>query len=64
MADIYERMPVILKPEEEKVWLGQTGSEKLQSLLIPYTGNEMELYPISTDVNRPSNDTASILERI
>lgn len=64
MEKIHDRMPVILGPEDEKVWLSDAPSELLSSLLVPYQGDYMEMYPISTAVNRPSNDTVDVIERV
>lgn len=59
LEKIHHRMPVILPEDKYKQWLtpGEQSSEALQQLLIPYSGNEMEAYPVSKFVNRPANDT-------
>ncbi len=64
MAPIHNRMPAILKMEDEETWLNPdiTEPEKLLSLLYPYPANEMEAYPISKAVNYPKNDDSSILK--
>ena len=59
---VHDRMPVILKPEDEKKWLNLTTSqEELDQLMIPFPAEEMNLYKISTLVNSPANDTPEIL---
>ncbi|WP_181309020.1 SOS response-associated peptidase [Rufibacter sp. XAAS-G3-1] len=63
MAGIHNRMPVILHPEEEEIWLSGTGDVKLLSeLLKPYPAGEMKAYPVSTLVNSPKNDGPEILK--
>ena len=65
MADIHNRMPVILRPEEERVWLDQTQDrDTLQSLLKPYPAEDMHVYPVSTKVNNPACDVPDLLVEI
>jgi putative SOS response-associated peptidase YedK len=58
MASFHHRMPVILAPEAEELWLDPevTDAEHLRSLLVPYPAGEMTAYPVSPDVNAVSND--------
>ena len=60
MQQIHERMPVILRREDEGKWLENTAEKELQDLLKPYPAEEMEAYPISTLVNSPKNDRPEI----
>jgi putative SOS response-associated peptidase YedK len=63
VAAVHDRMPVILSPSGEKQWLNpESSQEELDKLLQPYPEKEMKLYPISTRVNSPFNDTEDILE--
>jgi putative SOS response-associated peptidase YedK len=66
MADIHNRMPVILRREDEGEWLSpeDTEPEHLLPLLRPYPASEMATYPVSRMVNSPSNDTPDILRRV
>ena len=59
LENIHRRMPVILPKEQYSHWLApeEQSSETFQPLLIPYTGEEMEAYPVSRLVNRPTNDS-------
>lgn len=59
VADIHDRMPAILQPEDEDKWLNpeETDLEYLCSLLKPYASEEMEAYPVSTIVNSPAIDS-------
>ena len=67
MADLHDRMPVILMPEDYEQWLG-TGKdadakevEQLQHLIRPCEAELMEAYPVSTRVNSPANEGAALI---
>ena len=56
LQDIHNRMPVILREEQEETWLSpEVDAQELLSILKPFPG-EMEAYSVSTLVNSPSND--------
>ncbi len=63
MASIHNRMPVILRKEDEEAWLNpdETEAERLLHLLQPYPAEEMEAYPVSRAVNTPRNDGPHLL---
>jgi putative SOS response-associated peptidase YedK len=63
MAPIHNRMPAILRRDDEALWLdpGQTEGERLQPLLRPYPASEMEAWPVSRAVNNPRNDSAELI---
>ena len=63
MAPIHNRMPVIIRPEDEALWLdaGVTDPERLQPLLVPYSAGEMAAFLVSTAINRPANDSEEVL---
>jgi putative SOS response-associated peptidase YedK len=62
---VHNRMPVILNSETEREWLDPLiDSKDTDQFLMPYSGNDMEMYPISTLVNSPKNDVAEILKQI
>ncbi len=63
---IHERMPVILAPEEEEIWLnaGSDQTDRLLSLLDPYPAKAMDVYEVSTAVNSPSNDRPECIEAV
>ena len=65
MADIHNRMPVILRREDEDDWLdpANTEPEHLLPLLRPYPASEMAAYPVSRMVNSPRNDAPDLLLR-
>jgi putative SOS response-associated peptidase YedK len=60
---IHERMPVILTPEAEELWLDPNEKEVLD-LLQPYDADKMKAYPISNLVNSPQNRRAEIINSL
>jgi putative SOS response-associated peptidase YedK len=66
MESIHDRMPVILKPEHEKIWLDRSieDTEYLNQLLVPYSPEEMEAYEVSSLVNSPKNENAELIQPI
>ncbi|MCM3454744.1 SOS response-associated peptidase [Heyndrickxia oleronia] len=66
MADIHDRMPVILTKESERQWLDRKiqDEDQLKSLLIPYDSTAMDIYPISEFVNSPRNEGIEILNSL
>lgn len=63
LAGIHNRMPAILTPENESVWLDpdEKSPARLLSCLTPYSAEEMEYYPVSRLVNSPANDSPECL---
>lgn len=63
---IHNRMPVILKKTTENIWLDPTTTdpEKLLGLLVPFSPNLMEAYPVFSTVNDPANDYSDIIKGI
>lgn len=66
MKDIHVRMPVILKPEEEKNWLDPSISDTnyLDQFLQPFDENLMEAYEVSSLVNSPKNNSIDLIQKI
>jgi putative SOS response-associated peptidase YedK len=66
VADIHERMPVILPREAEAAWLDRsmTSAEALKPLLKPYPANEMFAYPVASRVGNVRNDDESCVEEL
>ena len=58
MAPIHDRMPVILRPEREVIWLSSQPDDltTLTQLLTPYRASALETYQVSNYVNSPKND--------
>jgi len=65
LRSVHDRMPVILKPEDYNQWLDPQiqKPEQLQPLLQPYSSEAMVAYPVSTNVNNPSNDLPECIEK-
>lgn len=66
MEPIHDRMPVILNPEDEKVWLDRSieDTNLLNQLLVPYAAEEMEAYEVSQAVNSPKNDSEELIKPV
>jgi putative SOS response-associated peptidase YedK len=64
MAEIHDRMPVILRPQEESIWLDREISQTdvLLPLLRPYATDEMYAYPVSDRVGNVRNDDEACVE--
>ncbi len=63
MGAIHDRMPVILHPRDYAKWLDpapQT-SENLQPLIKPFPADAMTAYPVSTLVNKATNDVPEMV---
>jgi len=63
MRPIHNRMPVILRREDEEQWLDVSGARfnKARSILKPYRADQMGAYDVSTFVNKPENDSADCI---
>ena len=64
MAPIHNRMPVILPESEWDTWLDLENNDvdALGKLLVPYQGDELEAWPVSTLVNKPVNNGPELIE--
>ena len=58
LADVHDRMPVILAPEYHDRWLDPSlrDAAKAVALLQPFASNLMRRYPVITRVNGVAND--------
>ncbi|MED4779556.1 SOS response-associated peptidase [Brevibacillus choshinensis] len=66
VSDIHDRMPVILREQDEHLWLDrdQFNADMLQSLLVPYDESKMRAYPVSAMVGSPKNDNVECIKEI
>lgn len=66
VADIHDRMPVILKRENEPFWLDRERYDAalLQSFLVPYDPVQMRAYHVSAMVGSPKNDVPECIKEI
>ena len=64
LSQVHNRMPVILKKEDEAAWLNPdtVEIEQLATLLKPYPSGEMEGYMVHKRVGNPANDDPYLLE--
>lgn len=62
MQPIHERMPVILKEEDEALWLDDATSQNdVLACMKPYADEQMKAYAVSTMVNSPSMDVPEVI---
>jgi putative SOS response-associated peptidase YedK len=61
---IHNRMPVILEPKAEEVWLNPdvTDPKELTPLLHPYMVKALDFYPVSRAVNRAGVDSPEFIQ--
>lgn len=63
VAPIHDRMPVILHRDQERAWIGpDLRRDIIPSYLRPIEPELIRLYPVSTLVNHPANDTKEVIE--
>ncbi|WP_394239455.1 SOS response-associated peptidase [Niallia oryzisoli] len=66
VKDIHDRMPVILKREDEQTWLDPTirTPQELNRLLTPLPEGLIEAYEVSSLVNSPKNNSPQLIQKI
>ena len=66
LADIHDRMPVILSPDDYDLWLDPAFRDagSLSAMLRPFDAALMRRYPVSTRVNHVLNDDADCAKPI
>lgn len=59
-STVHDRMPVILDPDSYDLWLdpGMSNVNEVSELLKPFDARLMRSYPVSTRINRVTNDDA------
>jgi putative SOS response-associated peptidase YedK len=62
MKPIHNRMPVMLTLDNERVWISDEPLDEIVHLLQPYDEKEMNAYSVSSRVNSPKNNEASLIE--
>lgn len=60
---IHNRMPVILKREDESAWLDPRNDnvDFLGNMLLPFDERQMDAYSVSSAVNSPKNNEESLI---
>jgi putative SOS response-associated peptidase YedK len=66
MAKLHNRMPVILARALEDAWLDPelTKAHDVLHVLSRSTGLELDAYPVSRLVNKPSHDSHALIQRV
>jgi putative SOS response-associated peptidase YedK len=66
LAPIHDRMPVILPRSAYDLWLDPAvhDPKRLEPLLMSFSAEAMEVYPVSRLVNHPGNDVPECIQRI
>lgn len=66
VAGIHNRMPLILNPEDEAVWLNRSIQKPgvLTPLLRPFSAENMKAYPVSPKVGSVRNDSPECIEEL
>jgi putative SOS response-associated peptidase YedK len=66
IAELHDRMPVILPSAAWREWLepAPLETDRLEQLLVPHPAENMEAYPVSRHVNSPRNDDPECIARI
>ena len=63
LASIHNRMPVIISPFNFDRWIDPNSDPKnLKDLLQPYPPGELTVYPVSREVNKPSNNNPELIK--
>lgn len=64
VAFVHDRMPVILEPDAEELWLdhGLEDAARLAEVLRPLPAGALEAFAVSPRVNSPGNDDPSVQE--
>lgn len=65
MAPIHDRMPVVLEPGDWAAWLDPaTDMSVVEGLMAPAADGILEAYPVSSLVNKVTNEGPQLLERL
>jgi putative SOS response-associated peptidase YedK len=66
MAHLHDRMPVILERELEDDWLDTeiTNAREVMAILETSASVTLDAYPVSRMVNKPSNDSHALIQRV
>ncbi len=66
VADIHDRMPVIVTPDKYDLWLDPDVEdfEAVKEILRPYDASLMRQYPVSPKLNNPKNEDPELASRV
>lgn len=63
LRNVHDRMPVIVPPAEYERWLDRANAD-VADVLMPWSGDPLRVYPVSTRVNTVSNDDAALCDPV
>ena len=65
VSQIHNRMPVILKEQDEEDWLNPSlALDAAQALLVPLPADRLMMYEVSSKVNSPGYNTPEALQPV
>ena len=66
VSPLHDRMPVIVPPEAFDLWLDSDHADATTAaaLITPAPDSLLEVWPVSTDVNRVANDNAHLIQQV
>lgn len=66
VANLHDRMPVILNPDDYAAWLAPNNQDTnaLQDLLLPCNAPQLQSWPVSRAVNNARNESAALVEPV
>ncbi len=66
LSSIHDRMPVIVPPEAFDLWLDGVNVDAVtaSAVIAPAPEDLLEVYPVSTAVNRTANDNVKLLDPV
>src|SRR5262249_41861982 len=64
LAELHDRMPVILPPENWPAWLGEEAAdpERLKTLLVPYPSDEIVVWPVDRRVGNVNKKDPPLIQ--
>lgn len=64
IAPLHRRMPVLLRPEDYALWLGEEDipAKEILARLTPFADVDFAFHPVSRRVNSVANDDAALIE--
>ncbi len=63
MAPVHDRMPVIISPENWRVWLAEP-AEAMERLVAPFPDTGMQAWPVSRRVSKTVDDDAGLIDPV
>ncbi|KGP77613.1 MULTISPECIES: SOS response-associated peptidase [Paenibacillus] len=65
MAEIHNRMPAIIRPQDEEEWLNrETDKKSVIGLLRPFAAEEMRAYKVDSSVGNVKNNNKELIREV